>query len=98
MRNTTWKHGDWNAICDVCGVKFKMSQLKKRWDGLLVCQEDWEMRHPMDFIRLPDEKIAVIESRPEAPDTFIPVNYINQYFETDYIEEIPPFLYVSYDA
>lgn len=38
-----------NAICDVCGFKFKNYQLKKRWDGYMVCKEDYEMRHPMDF-------------------------------------------------
>lgn len=78
MENTFWKRGSWNAICDVCGQKYKIEQLKKRWDGLLTCRADWEPRQPLDFIRLPDEKISVIESRPEAPDQFIPVIYGNQ--------------------
>lgn len=51
MSKTWWKIGDWNAICDVCGHKFKASQLQKRWDGLMVCSEDWETRHPQEFIR-----------------------------------------------
>ena len=51
MSKTWWKSGDWNAICDVCGHKYKASQLKKRWDGLMVCDEDWETRHPQEFIR-----------------------------------------------
>jgi len=38
-----------NAICDICGFKFKNFQLKKRWDGYMVCKNDYEMRHPMDF-------------------------------------------------
>jgi hypothetical protein len=38
-----------NAICDVCGFKFKNFELKKRWDGFMVCKNDYEMRHPMDF-------------------------------------------------
>lgn len=71
MKNTTWVNGQWNAICDVCGVKFKIGQLKKRWDGFLVCKDDWETRHPMDFIRLPDEKIGVIETRPQPDDVFV---------------------------
>lgn len=47
----TLKLGDWNAICDRCGFKFKASELKKTWDNLYVCEDDWEPRHPMDFLR-----------------------------------------------
>jgi len=43
------KVGAWNAICDVCGFKFKNIDLRKRWDGLMVCRDDWEPRHPSDF-------------------------------------------------
>lgn len=43
--------GDWNATCDVCGFKYKASDLQERWDGLMVCDEDWEERHPQDFLR-----------------------------------------------
>ena len=28
-----YKSGDWLAICDSCGRKFKASQLRERWDG-----------------------------------------------------------------
>ena len=40
---------DYNAICDSCGLQFKASQLRKRWDGLMVCKDDWEQRHIADF-------------------------------------------------
>lgn len=57
MKYTWWKNGDWNALCDVCGFKYKSSELKLRWDGLMVCNKDWELRHPQDLIRpLPPEK------------------------------------------
>lgn len=39
----------YNALCDVCGFKFKASQLHKRWDGMMVCKADFEQRHSMDF-------------------------------------------------
>jgi hypothetical protein len=39
----------WNVICQVCRKKVKASEIKKRWDGLLVCDEDFEHRHPNDF-------------------------------------------------
>ena len=52
-----YKKGDWNVICDVCGCKMKHSESRKRWDGMLVCGEDWERRHPNDFAppRFPGE-------------------------------------------
>lgn len=48
VMKTTGSYG-YNVICDVCGFKFKASMLRKRWDGLMVCKHDFEMRHPMDF-------------------------------------------------
>lgn len=64
--------GNWNALCDSCGRKFKASDLKKRWDGLIVCQEDWEQRHPQDLLRVQREQISVPWSRPyPAEDTYI---------------------------
>lgn len=63
--------GNWNALCDVCGRKYKASELKRRWDGLMTCSEDYETRHPSDFIKVPTEKITVPWSRPEPTDTFV---------------------------
>ena len=68
---------DWLSICDVCGFKFHASKLRKRWDGLRVCHEDWEVRHPSDFFRLDAEDTSVPWTRSEAPDVFLvacPVN------------------------
>lgn len=67
--------GDWNAICDRCGFEFKASQLRKTWDGLYVCEEDWEQRHPQDFIRGVKEDQSVPWTRPEQEDTFVAVTY-----------------------
>jgi len=30
------------AICDICGFRFKHSQLKKNSYGMLVCANDWD--------------------------------------------------------
>lgn len=62
--------GDYNAICDVCGFKFKASELRRRWDGYMVCSSDYEQRHPQDLIRLKPDRQAVPWARPESPDTF----------------------------
>ena len=64
--------GNWNALCDSCGRKFKASMLQKRWDGLMVCKEDYELRHPSDFLRVQRERISVPWTRPyPASDTYI---------------------------
>lgn len=63
--------GDWNAICDVCGFKYKASELRLRWDGLWCCPEDWEIRHPQDFVRGVKDRQAIPWSRPAPADIFI---------------------------
>ena len=72
MRNY-YKPGTWNCLCDICGFKFKADQLRKRWDGLMVCSRDFEPRHPADLIRVPKESTGVAWTRPEPTDTFIVV-------------------------
>lgn len=73
----TWSYrsGDWWAICDVCAKKVKSSKIKQRWDGLLVCPEDFEHRHPQDFIRVRQDKISVPFTRPRPQDIFVDVEY-----------------------
>jgi hypothetical protein len=67
--------GDWIADCDVCGRKYKASQLQQRWDGLYCCHQDWEIRQPQDFVRgVPDNQLAPW-TRPEPSDNFIPITY-----------------------
>lgn len=41
----------YNVLCDGCGFKLKNWQVKKRWDGFMMCKDCWEPRHPMDFFR-----------------------------------------------
>jgi len=65
-----YKKGDWLAICEVCGRKMKATRLKKRWDGLLVCSEDWEPRQPQDFVRGVPEHVAPPFTNPESADNF----------------------------
>ena len=65
-----WKRGSWLCICDVCGMKYHSCDLKERWDGLMVCRQDWNPRQPQDFVRgIPDPQ-AVPWSRPDVPPPF----------------------------
>lgn len=60
-----FKKGDHNALCDRCGFHFKASDLKKDWQGFYVCKEDYEARHPMDFLRSKTEDTGVSFNRPD---------------------------------
>lgn len=55
-----------NAICDVCGFKFKASMLRKRWDGFMVCKHDYELRHPMDFYTTRNDAHLLPWTRPDS--------------------------------
>lgn len=69
--------GQWNVICPVCGFKKKSGEMLKRWDGVYVCKEDWEIRHPQDFLRV------------EAEDTSVPYSYGDDPIDPD---PIPVFI------
>lgn len=65
---TRYVKGSWKAVCDSCGQRFPSSQLRKRWDGLMVCPKDFEVRHPQDFVRAKVDIQVVPWSRPESED------------------------------
>lgn len=48
-----------------------MSESKKTWDGLRVCPEDYEPRHPQDFVKGRAENIAVPDARGRPTPVFI---------------------------
>lgn len=71
MENKGWVSGEWLACCQVCGKKDLAGHLKHRWDGLIVCAEDWETRHPSDFIKAVREesnKLPFVSRRPAEVD------------------------------
>lgn len=75
--STYFKSGLFNAICDICGRKFKSSQVKERWDGMRVCRKDWESRHPMDFFKAHVEDLSIPWNRHEQTDVFTNVSYLD---------------------
>lgn len=66
--------GDWKAVCDVCGRFYLASELKKRWDGVMVCSVDYELRHPQDFVRAKQDIQAPPWTRPQNADIFVNTN------------------------
>ena len=67
-----YRGGDWLAICDVCGKKVKATELRLRWDNLMVDDRCWEPRQPQDFVRGVADWQAPPFTRPENADIFIP--------------------------
>ena len=50
-----YKAGEYLVHCDQCARQFYASEVQKRWDGLMVCKDDYESRHSQDFVRaVPD--------------------------------------------
>jgi hypothetical protein len=75
-----WQYipGDEWGICDSCGSKVRRSQLKLRWDNLMVCPADFELRHPQDFVKARTDKIVIPLPRPRPPDVFIEPSVVSR--------------------
>ena len=43
--------GDYQAMCDVCGVHWRRSQMARKEDGTLVCPDDARGRVAIDLDR-----------------------------------------------
>ena len=85
MRNY-YKVGEWNVTCDVCSKKIKADEAKKRWDGFIVCPDDYETRHSQDFVRARQDKISVPFTRPRPVDVFVIVDY-GMYVDSGYVAD-----------
>lgn len=73
---TVYIKGDWLAVCDECGQRYRASQLRKRWDGLMVCSKDFELRHPQEFVRAKPDVQSVPWTRPESTNyTYLQQQY-----------------------
>lgn len=69
MKNK-YRHGTYNAICDVCGLKYKATDMRKRWDGAYVCNNDFEPRHPQELQRLTTTEKPPEWTRPDSVDSY----------------------------
>ena len=81
MSKNEYRAGDHYAVCDVCGFEFYASELRRRWDGRMVCRTDWEPRHPQETLRVKTRTATPPWTRPEPTDTFI--DYTDQYNGSD---------------
>lgn len=84
-----YKRGDYNAVCFECGGKFKASDLKLHWRGYMVCEKDWEPRHPQDLVGSPPPEKFPSWTQPQ-PD---PVFVSGSIFPTPPVSSDPPVEY-----
>lgn len=61
------------AICDVCGFQHRLKELRKRWDGLMVCSADWD---PKPAVMTPPsvkpEGVPLPNARPDNQTNTLP--------------------------
>ena len=46
--NNVYKPGAYWCSCYICGWDYLRSELKKNYNGVLVCDKDFEYEHPRD--------------------------------------------------
>lgn len=80
MKKNHYIPHEWNVTCDVCSKKIKASESRLRWDGFLVCVDDYEIRHEQDFVKSKLDQITVPYTRPvpELIFTFVCSLYTSQ--------------------
>lgn len=67
----TYRPGDYWVICDRSGRKVRSSDTVKEWNGLRVHRDEYETRHPQDFVRGRVDRQRVPDARPEPPDSIV---------------------------
>lgn len=86
MSKNYYKFGSFNRICDWSGFKVKAEQTRKQWDNWIVRDQDWDPRHPQEFLRGVPDLMAAPDPRPEAADVFVGTLFDN----TSYIVQEDP--------
>ena len=65
-----YKPGEWWITCDTCSMLVLAGESKKQhWNGLIVCSNCYEDRHPQEFVRARPDKITAPFTR-NPPDVF----------------------------
>ena len=54
------------GLCDYCGQRYKLNDLKKNWRGFKVCPADYEPKEPqLEPLRYKGDAIALLDPRPD---------------------------------
>jgi hypothetical protein len=63
--------GDNYLICDRSGRKMRRSESRREWTGAIVHKDEYEARHPQDFVRARPERQVAPVTRPRQTDRFM---------------------------
>lgn len=66
----------YRAICDRCGFEFRSDELRKMWNGLMVCSEDFEARNAQEFVRAPKPDRSPYGSKALGEAIFVSTNEV----------------------
>jgi|TARA_R100000426_G_C4776832_1_gene93110 hypothetical protein len=57
------------GICDITGFRYRLRDMKKTWDGLLVGPDQFDPKHPQLQRRsIPDDPQAIRNARPDVKE------------------------------
>lgn len=90
MTRRTYKKNDYLAIDDISGQTHYASEMRMTWDGKFVHKDNWDPRHPQDFVRSKNDTQTVPIARPRQEDQFITPNYFTGYLAQDNWNGVPP--------
>ena len=65
-RNITHEH---YIRCDNTGLRVLSGDSRKQWDNQIVWKGQFDERHPQEFVRGVVDNFAVMDARPESPDS-----------------------------
>lgn len=66
----------YRAICDRCGFEYPSSELRRMWNGLMVCSEDFEKRNAQEFVRAPKPDKSPYGAKEFGEMTFLTTNQV----------------------
>lgn len=70
------------AHCDRCGFRYKLLELQKEWNGLKVCKECFEIKHPqLEPVPAVIDPEALYEPRPDNDNEN--TDYVHIFTNTD---------------
>jgi len=77
------------GICDICGFRYRLKELKKNTYGMMVCPMDFEgaydkQNHPQNKSPRVSDDISVKDPRPRSP---MPATNVTV---TDWLPPYPP--------
>ena len=88
----TFKAGSNWVRCQKCGMDVRAEDARKQYDGLIVCREDYDTRHPQELVRSLKERTAAKLRTSSTENTNVPDSW--GYVLEDYVEEG----YVGYEV